>query len=264
MSDHSREDLLEQAGKLLQYHETLGIKEYPRSQPLENFLKKQTEPLPSPSKSTRKKERQKTSVKKHSFDPGLTQKATLDDVREEIGDCHRCSLNETRTHIVYGHGPDSAKLMIIADAPGKEDDLATIPLQGAEGELLDRMLKAIKLSRDDVYITTLVKCFPGTDRKPRENEIKTCLPFLFRQIEIICPKVICTMGTLSSQVLLHSKRSLFQMRGRFHNFNDFCTDQLAEKIFLMPSLHPSLLLKNEELKKASWLDLQLIQKKLEG
>ena len=83
---------------------------------------------------------------------------------------------------------------------------------------------------------------PGAGAEPEKNEIKTCLPFLFRQIEIICPPVICTMGTQSSQILLHSKKSLFQLRGRFYNFNDLCSEELTSKIVLMPSLHPSLLL----------------------
>jgi len=265
MADNSREDLLEQVSKLLHYHESLGIREYPRTTSLKRFLNKQAESSPThPGIPPQRKEQKirRTSEKKHCFDPGLARKTTLDDVREEIGDCHRCSLHETRTSIVFGQGPETAKLMIIADAPGKEDNLATVPLQGKEGELLDKMLNAINLSRDKVYITTLVKCFPGANAKPDENEIRTCLPFLFRQIEIICPQVICAMGSQSSQVLLHSHRSLFQLRGRFHNFNDLCSGKLASKIVLMPSLHPSILLKNPELKKASWQDLQLIQKKL--
>jgi uracil-DNA glycosylase len=125
------------------------------------------------------------------------------------------------------------------------------------------MLAAIGLSREEVYITTLAKCFPGEDAKPADNEIKTCLPFLFRQIEIICPTVICTLGMLTAQTLLHSSKSLFQLRGRFYNFNDLCSGELKEKIVIMPSLHPSLLLENSELKKASWKDLQMIQKKLQ-
>jgi uracil-DNA glycosylase family 4 len=267
MADQFQEDLLEQVSKLLKYHDSLGIKEYPRTHILERFLKKQAESSPSHPRVTPQREKetiQKPSEKKHLFDPGLAQKATLHDVREEIGDCKRCSLHKTRTNIVFGHGPETAKLMIIADAPGEEDDLATAPLQGKEGELLDRMLHAINLSRDEVYITTLVKCFPGANTRPDENAMRTCLPFLFRQIEIICPQVICTMGTSSSQLLLHSRKSLFQLRGRFYNFNDLCTDKLADKIVIMPSLYPSLLLENEELKKASWQDLQLIQKKLKG
>ena len=267
MADNLNKDLLKEVSKLLQYHESLGIKEYPRTQTLERFLNKQAESSPShPRTKIQRSERggKISPEKKHFFDPGLAQKVTLDDVRKEIGDCHRCSLHETRTSIVIGQGHEKAKLLIISDAPGKEDDLATAPLQGMEGELLDKMLKAINLSRNEVYITTLVKCFPGVGAKPGENEIKTCLPFLFRQIEIICPLVICTMGTLSSQILLQSRKSLFQLRGRFYNFNDLCSNELTSKIVLMPSLHPSLLLKNQELKKASWKDLQLIQKKLEG
>ncbi len=267
MADNLNENLLEEISKFLRYHDSLGIKEYPRTQILERFLNKQAESSPSrPRTKTQKRERKvrTSSEKKHLFDPELAQKATLDDVCKEIGDCHRCSLHKTRTNIVLGQGSEAAKLLIISDAPDKEDDLATAPLQGKEGELLDKMLKAINLSRDDIYITTLVKCFPGVGAKPGEDEIKTCLPFLFRQIEIICPLVICAMGTQSSQVLLHSRKSLFQLRGRFYNFNDLCSDRLADKIVLMPSLHPSILLENQELKKASWKDLQLIQKKLEG
>ena len=267
MADNSREDLLEQVSKLLHYHESLGIREYPRTTSLKRFLNKQAESSsvhPGIAPQIKEEKNRRAPEKKHFFDPGLAKKATLSDVREEIGDCHRCSLHETRTNIVFGHGSETAKLMIIADAPGKEDDLLSVPLQDKDGELLDRMLNAINLSRDEVYITTLVKCFPGAGAKPGEKEIKTCLPFLFRQIEIICPQVICAMGTQSSQVLLHSHRSLFQLRGRFHNFNDLCSSKLASKIVLMPSLPPSLLLENPEFKKASWKDLQLIQKKLEG
>ena len=152
--------------------------------------------------------------------------------------------------------------MIITDAPAAHDDLEGEPLLGEAGELLDRMLAAIGLSRSEVYITTLVKCFPGADALPHENEIRTCTPFLFRQIEIIRPRIICTMDILAAQFLLHSRKSLFQLRGRFYNFNDLCNNRLDEKIVLMPSLHPRLLLENPELKKASWQDLQMIQKRL--
>ena len=267
MADNYQEDLLDQVSKLLKYHNSLGIKEYPRSIIPEQFLNKQAPPSPSHPRAKIQKSPRKVKISsniKHSFDPGLAHKATLHDIREEIGDCHRCKLDRTRTTIIFGQGSETAKLMIIADYPGKEDDLATKPLQGKAGELLDKMLSAINLSRDEIYITTLVKCFPGEGTKPGENEINTCLPFLFRQIEIICPLVICAMGTQASQVLLHSSKSLFQLRGRFYNFNDLCTDNLADKIILMPSLPPSLLLENPELKKASWQDLQLIQKKLMG
>jgi DNA polymerase len=265
MTKQSDKDLLEEISKLLQYHESLGIRNYPRTELLERFLSKKKQPSSPQSSFTHRKRPaiiEQTSDKKHFFDPELANKVTLEDVRQELGDCQRCRLHETRTNIVFGQGPDKTKLMIVTDAPGAEDDLQEAPVQGAAGDLLDKMLAAIGLSREEVYITTLVKCFPGGESKPRPDEIKTCLPFLFRQIEIVCPAVICTMGMLAAQTLLHSRRSLFQLRGRFYNFNDLCSNDLEEKIMLMPSLHPALLLENIDLKKASWQDLQMIQKKL--
>jgi DNA polymerase len=270
MTDNfNKDDLIKQVGKILKYHASLGIEEYPRTQGLADFLDSKEGNSTSASRTGDKipatqRMKKKAGIQKHVFDPGLAHKATLNDVREEIGDCHRCSLHESRTSIVFGQGDENAGLMIIADAPSREDDLAGFPLQSEQGELLEKMLQAINLSRSKIYITTLVKCFPGKDAKPDDEAIRTCLPFLFRQIEIICPKVICTMGTQASQILLRSRRSLFQLRGRFYNFNDLCSTELADKIFVMPSLHPALLLNNQELKKASWQDLQMIQKKLQG
>lgn len=268
MSKSDNKDILEKIRNFLHYHESLGLKEYPRSQVLERFLAQFSEYQQSPVDQEKPPQQKKRTFsrhaeRKHFFDPVLSTKATLQDVRNELGDCQRCSLRTTRTNIVFGQGSISAKLMIVADAPGSDDDRQSLPLQGEVGDLLDKMLTAINLSRDEVYITTLVKCFPGPQAKPRENEIKTCLPFLFRQIEIICPTVICTMGMLSSQTLLHSQKSLFQLRGRFYNFNNLCTNELENNIVVMPSLHPFLLLENADLKKASWKDLQLIQKKIE-
>ena len=266
MSQQSHTDLLEEISKLLHFHDSLGITEYPRTQLLERFLHKQEQASSSQGESKHEeKDRKsvKTAEKKHLFDPGLAKKVTLHDVRDELGDCHRCPLHKTRTNIVFGQGPAKTKLMIVADAPGKEEDQQRSPFQGDAGDLLEKMLAAIGLSRESVYITSLVKCFPGPDAKPAENEMQTCLPFLFRQIEIICPTVICIMGMLAAQKLLHSRKSLFQMRGRVYNFNDLCSNKLNDKIVIMPSLHPSLLLENSELKKASWQDLQMIQKKLE-
>jgi len=267
MTKQSDIELLQEIKRLLQYHHSLGISEYPRTRELQRFLQKEGRPASSsktPGRATKpeKRKSQETPEKKHIFSPDLAVKVTLQDVRDELGDCQRCPLHETRTNIVFGQGPETARLLIIADAPAGDDDRDGSPFQGDAGDLLDKMLSAINLSRDEIYITTLVKCFPGPAADPDDNEIRTCLPFLFRQIEIICPAVICAMGSQVSQTLLHSHKSLFQLRGRFYNFNDLCSSKLADRIMLMPSLHPSLLLKNAELKKASWQDLQLIQKRL--
>ena len=261
MAERSDTDLLQEISSFLHYQESLGITEYPRRQALQAFLAKQKK---SAAGQARKAVKGKTTgIGKHRFDLGLTGKATLQDVENEIGDCHRCSLDKSRSSIVFGQGPAGAKLMIVTDAPAFDDDRLQAPVQGQQGELLDKMLGAIGLARKDVYITSLVKCYPGKNKMPTPEEITTCLPFLFRQIEIVCPGVICTMGLLASQTLLRSSRSLFQLRGHFASFNDLCSSSLERKILLMPSLPPSLLLENTELKKASWQDLQLIQKKLQ-
>lgn len=268
MIEKTDTDLLAEISKFLHYHKSLGITVYPRTTMLEHFLEEWDTKKPSPPQTeslTRQKigKYSKTSEQKHSFDPGLSAKTTLQDVREEIGDCKRCPLRKTRTNIVFGEGPADAKLMIVADAPAEDDDRQCLPFQGPAGDLLDKMLAAINLSRQEVYLTTLVKCYPGAQARPREDEIKTCFPFLLRQIEIICPTVICTMGMLTAQKMLHSQNSLFQLRGRFYNFNDLCSTDLDGKIVVMPSLPPSLLLENADLKKASWKDLQMVQKRLE-
>lgn len=265
MARHPDTDLLDEISRLLHYHDSLGIKEYPRTEMLTHFLQQRGRLLPAEPQSSKPKKTApslETPGKKHTLDHRLAKKTTLEDVLTELGDCQRCPLHKTRTSIVFGQGSAKAKLVIIFDAPTEDDDAREAPVQGEAGVLLDKMLSAIGLSRQDVYITSLVKCFPGRDAKPAADEISTCLPFLFRQLEIICPTVICAMGTQAAQALLHSRQSLFQLRGRFYNFNELCSTELAGRIVLMPSLPPALLLENSELKKASWQDLQLIQKKL--
>ena len=270
MQDSSRKDLIKDIRSLLKYHKSIGIDSYPRTKGLERFLETKEKPAtPSkPPKPPREYPRSKQAKpvaetrEKHIFDPGLAKKATLADVRHELGDCTRCGLHKSRTNIVFGQGSEKAKLMIIGPAPSAEDDHGTAPFLGASGDLLTKMLAAIGLAREDVYLTSLVKCFPADGQPPKEEEIRTCLPFLFRQIEIICPRVICTMGKQPAQALLHSKESLFRLRGRFYDFNSFCSTELAEKMLIIPTLHPAFLLDNEEMKKASWQDLQMIQKKI--
>ena len=267
MSDNSKTNLIKDIRSMLKYHKSLGIDSYPRTEGLERFLETKEQPSapsPPPRKYTRPSQVKAAAEtrEKHIFDPGLAKKATLTDVRHELGDCTRCNLHKSRTNIVFGQGSEKAKLMIIGPAPSAEDDHGTAPFLGASGDLLTKMLAAIGLAREDVYLTSLVKCFPADGQPPKEEEIRTCLPFLFRQIEIICPKVICVMGKQPAQTLLHSKDSLFRLRGRFYDFNSFCSNKLAEKMLIVPTLHPAFLLDNEEMKKASWQDLQMIQKKI--
>ena len=147
MNDNHEENLIEQIGRFLRYHAALGIREYPRTACLENFLETQASPSPPAAGGAKSRLKKKPgrgpAEKKHAFDPELTRRATLVDVRQEIGDCHRCSLDRSRTSIVYGQGKEKARLMIVADAPSPEDDKSALPLQGEQGILLDRMLQAI-------------------------------------------------------------------------------------------------------------------------
>jgi DNA polymerase len=141
---------------------------------------------------------------------------------------------------------------------GSEDDQQAEALCGEAGELLTRMLAAIKLKRKDVFLTHTVKCLPPGNRAPEPDEINACLTFLHRQIEVLKPRIICTMGPLAARALLKTNDSFFLLRGRFHEFQTI----QGETLPLLPTFHPAFLIKNPEMKKASWQDLQMLQKKL--
>jgi DNA polymerase len=188
----------------------------------------------------------------------LPATVSLTDIREELQGCTRCGLYKNRTNIVFGQGCERPNLLIVAEWPGKEDDQQAKTLCGQAGELLTRMLAAIKLKREDVFLTHAVKCLPPGNRAPGPDEINACLTYLHRQIEVIKPRVICTMGPLAARALLKTDDSFFRLRGRFH---DFQTIQ-GETLPLLPTFHPAFLIKNPEMKKASWQDLQMLQKRL--
>ncbi len=171
----------------------------------------------------------------------------------ELTDCRLCPLHLSRHRIVPGRGPGRADLLLIEDQPGAEEEAGTTPFSGESGELLEKMLKAIGLKREGVYLTSLVKCRPPEDREPTGGEIATCQNYLARQIAAVKPAVICVMGPRAARLLTGSDLPLFRIRGRFYDFHG--TPLLA-------TFHPRFLLRNPEMKKASWQDLQTIQKKL--
>lgn len=138
----------------------------------------------------------------------------LDDLRESIGDCRRCSLAETRTCLVFGVGNPHAELMFVGEAPGRNEDLRGEPFVGAAGKLLDELLASIGLVRDDVYIANVLKCRPPSNRDPRPDEIETCTPFLAAQIGAIDPKVIATLGNFATKYLLGTDTGITRLRGR--------------------------------------------------
>ncbi|HUO76817.1 MAG TPA: uracil-DNA glycosylase, partial [Thermodesulfovibrionales bacterium] len=169
------------------------------------------------------------------------KKAALKKLREEIGECQRCKLSKERKHIVFGEGSPDAGLMFIGEAPGKEEDIQARPFVGDAGKLLTRMIEKMGLAREDVYIGNIVKCRPPLNRDPEEDEMKTCSPFIDRQIEIISPKVIVSLGRVSAQTLIATKIPISKLRGRFYEYKG---------IPLMPTFHPAYLLRNP---KDKWL-----------
>lgn len=177
----------------------------------------------------------------------------LAQLRSEMGDCKRCKLHPHRTHLVFGSGNPDARLMLVGEAPGEEEDLQGQPFVGKAGQLLTRILKAMGLERNDVYIANILKCRPPQNRNPQPDEIETCQPFLRKQVEIIHPKVVCALGTFAAQTLLQTDEKISRLRGRFHDYYG---------VKLMPTYHPAYLLRNPQDKRLVWEDMRLIMKEL--
>lgn len=187
------------------------------------------------------------------------KEAALSALREEIGDCRRCRLESGRTTIVFGEGSADAAIMFIGEAPGREEDIQSRPFVGDAGQLLTRLIERMNLRREDVYIANIIKCRPPSNRDPQEDEIAVCRPFLDRQIEIIAPKVIVSLGKISAYTLLGitgpiAKFSITRTRGKFHD---------CRGIPLMPTFHPAYLLRNPKDKWLTWEDAQAVLRKLE-
>jgi uracil-DNA glycosylase family 4 len=174
---------------------------------------------------------------------------TLEDIIREIGACTRCRLHEGRNQLVFGEGDPHAALVFVGEGPGREEDLQGKPFVGRAGELLTRIIEAIDLTRDEVYIANIVKCRPPNNRDPRPDEIQTCLPFLLKQLDAIRPQIICCLGTFAAQTLLGTEEKISALRGRFHPYRG---------AKLMPTYHPAFLLRNPQFKKAVWEDMKMI------
>ncbi len=160
--------------------------------------------------------------------------ALLGALRDEIGDCTRCKLCQARTKIVFGVGDPRAKLMFVGEGPGADEDAHGEPFVGRAGQKLNEMIRAIGLERKDVYIANVVKCRPPGNRDPEPDEVATCSPFLFRQIELIRPRVIVALGSPASKTLLGTKAGITTLRGRWGAFRG---------IPVMPTFHPAFLLR---------------------
>ena len=178
----------------------------------------------------------------------------LRSIREDIGDCTRCKLHlQGRKQIVFGVGNPNADLMFIGEAPGADEDTQGEPFVGRSGQLLTNMIKAMGLTREDVYIANIIKCRPPGNRAPERDECETCSPFLMRQIEAIKPKVLVALGAVAAKTLLAVSASMMELRGRWF---DFRGTKLAV------TYHPAFLLRDPRQKKETWKDLQMVMKEL--
>ena len=175
---------------------------------------------------------------------------SLESIRTDLGDCRRCKLCSGRTNIVFGSGTSQAKLVFVGEGPGADEDAQGLPFVGAAGQLLTKIIEAIQLTRDQVYICNIVKCRPPSNRTPEEDEIAACSPFLFRQIESIRPRVICCLGAVAAQTVLGTKTAVGKLRGRFHDYRG---------IQVMPTWHPAYLLRNPNAKRDVWDDVKKIR-----
>lgn len=187
--------------------------------------------------------------------PAPMVRQTLEQVREELGECTRCKLHAGRTQIVFGVGDPAARLVFVGEAPGADEDAQGEPFVGRAGQLLTKIIEAMGLRREDVYICNIIKCRPPSNRTPEADEIVACQPFLLQQLQAIGPKFICALGGPATQTLLQTKETISRLRGRFHDFHG---------IPLLPTFHPAFLLRNPSEKKTVWEDMKLLLRHLQA
>jgi DNA polymerase len=185
--------------------------------------------------------------------PAAGRAAALQLIRDEIGDCTRCALHSGRTKLVFADGSPAARLMFVGEGPGADEDAQGLPFVGRAGQLLNNMIAAMGLKREEVYIANVVKCRPPGNRTPEPDEANTCSPFLFRQIDVVRPEVLVALGATAATYLLGQRQPLAGLRGRVHSFRG---------ARLIVTYHPAYLLRDPRQKKEAWADLQIAMREL--
>ena len=183
----------------------------------------------------------------------LPKKQSLEKLRQEVSNCRQCPLYKTRKNPVFGEGNPRAKLVFVGEAPGREEDMQGLPFVGRAGELLTKIIEAMKLKRKDVYICNVLKCRPPQNRSPLPSEIIACQDYFRQQLELINPKVICCLGKFACSALLNQDFPITKLRGNFLDFRG---------IKVMPTFHPAYLLRNPSAKRLVWEDMQKIMVEL--
>jgi len=241
-------DLLGELRALLEYQQDMGVKELP-------VVKRAMKGVPKVVAPHAAAPRAAARVKEPALQASGEKQAALDKLRVEIGACMRCKLSAGRTNLVFGVGNADARLLFIGEGPGRDEDQQGIPFVGRAGQLLTKIIGAMKMRREDVYIANIAKCRPPQNRAPEPDEVKECLPFLVRQVEIIEPRVIVCLGSISAQNFLGTEEKISQLRGHVQEWRG---------IPVMPTYHPAYLLRNPEAKKPVWEDMQQVMELLKG
>ena len=180
---------------------------------------------------------------------------TLVQIRGDLGECTRCKLHSGRTTLVFGVGNPDADLVLVGEAPGRDEDRQGIPFVGRAGQLLTKIIASIGLTRDEVYIANVVKCRPPNNRNPELDEVQTCEPFLFRQLDVIRPKVVVALGAFAIRTLLRTDQAISRVRGQVYAYRG------AQ---LVPTFHPAFLLRSPDRKRDVWEDMKKVRALLEG
>ena len=250
----------------LRFYRDLGLTEFYR-RPIDPFIQSAGAPGPShvgtwdsPSNPNTSQE-PPIPPRKPIFTPAAPTAAVpsadradaLRIIREEIGDCTRCALHTGRHTIVFGDGSPNARLMFVGEGPGADEDAQGLPFVGKAGQLLNNMIAAMGLKREEVYIANVVKCRPPGNRTPEPDEANTCSPFLFQQIDVIRPAVLVGLGATAATYLLGQRQPLAGLRGRIHPFR-------GSKLII--TYHPAFLLRDPRQKKEAWADLQIAMREL--
>ena len=185
-------------------------------------------------------------------DPPLTSGAPdlLKGIEADLGECTRCKLHQGRTTLVFGEGNPNANLMFVGEAPGRDEDRQGVPFVGRAGQLLTRIIAAIGLTREDVYIANVIKCRPPNNRNPESDEIQTCEPFLFRQVDVIQPRVVVALGAFAIRTLLHTDQAISSVRGQIFDYRG---------AKLIPTFHPAFLLRSPDRKRDVWEDMKKVR-----
>jgi uracil-DNA glycosylase family 4 len=246
--------LREQIRDHLRLYSDLGVRWLRLPEPRVRSAARKTERrsgrIPATAKSETPSSAPKIVANASMFDVPPAGDESLEDIRADLNDCRRCKLSPSRRNLVFGSGNPRADLMFVGEAPGADEDEQGLPFVGRAGQLLTKIIEAIGMHREEVYICNILKCRPPGNRNPETDEIASCEQFLFRQIAAVKPKVICALGAFGAQTLLRTTQPISRLRGQLIDYRG---------VKLMATFHPAYLLRNPNEKRKVWEDMKIIR-----